>query len=104
MYRWFRLVWLLAALGGAGILVVHSHTSVVTGGYRLSGLIEKREKLRERNRVLRIEMGRASVPAQVRKSLDLLRAAKEENESTSSPAGPSPAGGETRTEDGERTP
>ena len=72
MWRWFRLFWLLVALGGVGILVVHYQTSVVTSGYRISGLMEKKETLKERNRRLRIELGRASVPDQVRESFKAL--------------------------------
>jgi len=75
--RWVRLFWLLAALGGAGILVIHNQTTVVTTGYRISEKIEHRGKSRERNRMLRIEMGRAGVPEQVRESWKALTESEE---------------------------
>ena len=53
--RWVRLFWLLAALGGAGVLVIHNQTTVVTTGYRISEKIDQRERSRERNRMLRID-------------------------------------------------
>jgi hypothetical protein len=72
MGRWVRLVCLLASLGGAGVLVVHYQTSAVASGYGLSKLMDECENLKERNRILRIELGRAGVPAQVRKSREIL--------------------------------
>ena len=72
MGRWMRLTVLLAGICGAGILIVHFQTSIVTTGYRLTNLIEKKEGLREKNRMLRIENGRAGVPEQVRKSWEMI--------------------------------
>jgi hypothetical protein len=74
MGRWVRLVWLLAVLGAVGVLVVHYQTSVVASGYEFSNLLQERERLKERNRMLRIELGRAGNPGQVRKSWEALSA------------------------------
>jgi len=72
MGRWVRLVCLLASMGGAGLLVVHYQTSAVVSGYGLSKLLDECEQLKERNRILRIELGRAGVPGQVRESMKAL--------------------------------
>ncbi|GEM_PF-3031958 len=76
------MIWLLAAVGGAGILVVHYQTSVVATGYRISGLLETREALKEKNRKLRIELGRASVPDSVRASWNVFQERKETGKQT----------------------
>lgn len=78
MGRWIRLIWLLAAMGAAGVLIVHYQTAVVATGYRLSGLLEEKEDLKEKNRMLRIELGRAGVPDQVRRSYEILTAQDEQ--------------------------
>ncbi|MHC5036652.1 MAG: hypothetical protein ACYTHM_05005 [Planctomycetota bacterium] len=95
MWRWIRLFWLLAALGGAGILVVHSQTSVVSTGYRVSAMLETREGLREKNRTLRIQLGRASVPGQVRESYKALSTMGEESGSEPAAGGGEPPSGTT---------
>ena len=91
MWRWLRLFWLLAALGAAGVLIVHYQTSVVTSGYKISVLIEEREGLKEQNRTLRIDLGRASVPSQVRESFKVMTAPEEETTPSGVPEGANPA-------------
>jgi hypothetical protein len=96
MWHWARLFWLLAALGGAGLLVVHYQTSVVTTGYRITTRLDEREALREENRRLRIELGRAGVPRQIQESWKLL-SKPEEDEKESRPApGEAPESGTDR--------